>query len=89
MKLTENYRFNTRVIHEGQKPEEWEGATLPPIYQSASHVHETAENLSRTFAGKTKDHIYMRLTNPTNRVLEEKISSLEGGMGAEIGRAHV
>ena len=82
VKLTENYRFNTRVIHEGQKPEEWEGATLPPIYQSASHAHETAENLSRTFAGKTKDHIYMRLTNPTNRVLEEKISSLEGGMGA-------
>ncbi len=75
-------QFATRVIHSAQNPEGWEGATLPPIFQTAAHRHETAENLSATFGGKTTDHIYMRLTNPTNRVLEQKIAGLEGGAGA-------
>ncbi|MBA4366219.1 MAG: O-acetylhomoserine aminocarboxypropyltransferase/cysteine synthase [Desulfobacterium sp.] len=79
-----NYRFHTQVIHAAQKPAEWQGATLPPIFQTASHRHATAENLSNTFSGKTTDHIYMRLTNPTNRVLEEKLCSLEGGKGAVV-----
>ncbi len=78
------HRFHTQVIHAGQKPAEWQGATLPPIYQTASHRHATAENMSSTFSGKTTDHIYMRLTNPTNRVLEEKLCCLEGGKGAVV-----
>ena len=79
-----SYRFDTQVIHAGQSPESWEGATLPPIFQTASHQHPTAENLSQTFAGQTTDHIYMRLTNPTNRVLEDKLTLLEGGQGAIV-----
>jgi O-acetylhomoserine (thiol)-lyase len=75
-------KFHTRVIHAGQKTGEWQGATLPPIFQAASHQHLTAENLSATFAGQTTDHVYMRLTNPTNRVLEEKLVQLESGRGA-------
>jgi O-acetylhomoserine (thiol)-lyase len=78
------YRFDTQVIHAGQLPESWEGATLPPIFQTASHFHPTAENLSQTFAGQTTDHIYMRLSNPTNRVLENKLTLLEGGQGAIV-----
>jgi hypothetical protein len=46
-----NYRFHTRVIHAAQSSENWQGATLPPIFQTASHLHPTAENLSQTFAG--------------------------------------
>ncbi|HSH12441.1 MAG TPA: aminotransferase class I/II-fold pyridoxal phosphate-dependent enzyme [Desulfurivibrionaceae bacterium] len=76
--------FSSRVVHEGMTPEEWQGATLPPICQSAAHRHETAENLSQTFGGKTTDHIYMRLTNPTNRVLEKKLAALSGGAGAVV-----
>lgn len=79
-----SYRFHTQVIHAGQSPQEWLGATLPPIFQTASHLHPTAESLSQTFAGLTTDHIYMRLTNPTNRILEEKLSILEGGQGAVV-----
>ena len=84
MTQKKKYRFDTRVIHASQSPADWQGATLPPIYQTASHLHETADNLSRTFAGKTSDHIYMRLTNPTNRVLEEKLAELDGGRGAVV-----
>lgn len=79
-----SYRFHTRVIHAAQSPESWQGATLAPIFQTASHVHPTAENLSQTFDGRTTDHIYMRLTNPTNRILEEKLTVLEGGQGAVV-----
>jgi O-acetylhomoserine (thiol)-lyase len=78
------YRFHTQVIHAAQSPEDWSGATLAPIFQTASHMHPTAENLSETFAGKRTDHIYMRLTNPTNRILEEKLAALEGGQGAVV-----
>jgi O-acetylhomoserine (thiol)-lyase len=77
-------RFHTRVIHAAQSPEDWQGATLPPIFQTASHRHITADNLSQTFAGKKADHIYMRLTNPTNRILEEKMTALESGRGAVV-----
>ncbi|MBW2053807.1 MAG: O-acetylhomoserine aminocarboxypropyltransferase/cysteine synthase [Deltaproteobacteria bacterium] len=77
-------RFHTQVIHAAQRPQDWQGSTLPPIFQTASHVHQTAEGLSQTFAGQTTDHIYMRLTNPTNRILEEKLSILEGGQATVI-----
>ncbi|MCF6248005.1 MAG: aminotransferase class I/II-fold pyridoxal phosphate-dependent enzyme [Desulfobacula sp.] len=76
------YHFETRAIHEGLKGSEWEGATLPPIFQTAAHHHETADSLSQTFAGQTQDHIYMRLSNPTNRFLEQKLASLESGAAA-------
>jgi O-acetylhomoserine (thiol)-lyase len=84
MALKKDQHFNTRVIHAGQSPDKWEGSTLPPIFQTAAHAHPTAENLSQTFGGKTTDHIYMRLTNPTNRVLEQKMAALEGGRGSVV-----
>ena len=84
MTKSSNLDFRTQVIHAGSDPENWSGATLPPIFQSASHAHPTAENLSQTFSGKTTDHIYMRLTNPTNKVLEQKLTTLEGGKGAVV-----
>ncbi len=84
MKKDKNYGFHTKIIHQAQSPENWEGATQAPIFQTASHLHPTAENLSQTFSGKKNDHIYMRLTNPTNRTLEEKLTALEGGLGAVV-----
>jgi len=79
-----DYKFHTKVIHSAQNSEEWQGATLPPIFQTASHRHPTAEGLSDSFAGKKVEHIYSRLTNPTNKVLENKLTALEGGKGAVV-----
>ncbi len=84
MNLKHNYRFDTQVIHAAQSPQDWQGATLPPIFQTAAHWHPTAESLSESFAGLTIDPIYMRMTNPTNRILEEKLTLLEGGQGAVV-----
>lgn len=74
--------FETNAIHEGVKDPAWKGATLPPIFQTAAHYHETADSLSQAFSGQSQDHIYMRLTNPTNRFLEHKLAALETGASA-------
>lgn len=79
-----SYHFETRAIHEGLKETSFHGATLPPIFQTAAHIHESADSLSQTFAGKTDDHIYMRLSNPTSRFLEKKLASLESGVAAVV-----
>ena len=79
-----NWKFQTKVIHAAQDSEAWQGATLPPIFQTASHRHPTAEGLSDTFSGKKTDHIYARLSNPTNNVLENKLTILEAGEGAVV-----
>ncbi len=78
----QTYHFETKAIHSGLKNDSWEGATLPPIFQNAAHIHQSADNLSQTFAGQTQDHIYMRLSNPTNRFMEQKLAILESGKGA-------
>lgn len=82
--MNQPLHFDTRAIHEGIKNHDWEGATLPPIFQTAAHFHSTAADLGRTFSGERPDHIYMRLTNPTNRFLEERLASLESGRAAVV-----
>jgi O-acetylhomoserine (thiol)-lyase len=84
MSSTEGYDFDTLVVHAGQEPSRWDGATRAPIVQSASHAHEGAESLSRCFAGQSAEHVYMRLSNPTNRVLEEKLRILDSAAGALV-----
>lgn len=84
MSKNNDFHFETKAIHSGLKDTAWEGATLPPIFQTAAHYHESAENLSKTFAGQTPDHIYMRLSNPTSRFLEQKLAILESGAGAVV-----
>lgn len=82
MEKEREYAFETLAIHGAITPDEWEGSTLPPLYQSASHWHRTAKGLSDAFSGVSQDFIYMRLKNPTNSVLEQKLAILEGGRGA-------
>ncbi|MDP6439001.1 MAG: O-acetylhomoserine aminocarboxypropyltransferase/cysteine synthase [Candidatus Brocadiia bacterium] len=84
MGRSDEWKFDTRVIHSGQTPEMWQGASLPPIYQTASHRYDTAQELSDVFAEKAPGYIYARVGNPTNDVLERKLADLEGGPGALV-----
>jgi len=79
-----HWKFDTQVIHAAQTPEQWQSATLAPIYQSAAHRFETAEELADVFTGRKTGFIYQRLHNPTNRVLEKRLSQLEGGLDAVV-----
>lgn len=84
MSNTGKWKFDTRVIHGAQTPEQWKGATHVPIFQTASHRFETAEELSEVFAGKKAGFIYQRLGNPTNETLEKRIALLEDGLNAIV-----
>jgi O-acetylhomoserine (thiol)-lyase len=78
----EQPRFDTRSVHAGQQPDESTGARAPPIYQTTSYVFEDTEHAAELFALEQPGNIYSRIMNPTNATLEERLASLEGGVGA-------
>ena len=77
-----SYRFDTRAIHAGARPDATTGARATPIYQTTSFVFDDVEHAASLFNLQTFGYIYSRLTNPTVSVLEERIANLEGGRGA-------
>ena len=74
--------FDTLTLHAGQAPDPATGARATPIYQSASFVFPDTDHAVGLFNIERAGHVYSRLSNPTNAVLEERISALEGGVGA-------
>jgi O-acetylhomoserine (thiol)-lyase len=74
--------FATRSLHAGQEPDPVTGARAPPIYQTTSYVFDDAEDAAKQFALEKEGHIYSRLMNPTVGMLQERLASLEGGIGA-------
>jgi O-acetylhomoserine (thiol)-lyase len=79
---TNNWNFETRQIHAGQTPDPTTGARALPIYQTTSYVFADAQQAADRFALRELGPIYTRLTNPTQEVVENRIASLEGGVGA-------
>ena len=80
--VTNEHRFETRSLHAGQEPDPETGARAPPLYQTTSFVFDDADHAARLFALEEGGNIYSRIMNPTNAVLEERLASLEGGVGA-------
>ncbi|KTG08006.1 O-acetyl-L-homoserine sulfhydrolase, partial [Haloprofundus marisrubri] len=74
--------FRTRSLHAGQDPDPATGARAPPLYQTTSYVFDDADDAAAQFALEKPGHIYSRLMNPTNEMLQERLASLEGGVGA-------
>ena len=81
--MSDDYDLATTALHVGQEePDPATGARAPPIYQTTSYVFEDAEDAAAQFALEKPGHIYSRLMNPTNAMLEERLAALEGGVGA-------
>ncbi|MBD8059388.1 bifunctional o-acetylhomoserine/o-acetylserine sulfhydrylase [Cellulomonas sp. JH27-2] len=78
----DSWNFETRQIHAGQEPDPATGARALPIYQTTSFVFPDAETAAKRFALQELGPIYTRITNPTQEVVENRIASLEGGVGA-------
>jgi O-acetylhomoserine (thiol)-lyase len=76
------YGFSTRAIHAGQAPDPETGARAMPIYATTSFVFEDAQTAADLFALQTYGNIYTRIGNPTTAAFEERVASLEGGLGA-------
>jgi len=74
--------FDTLTLHAGGRPDPTTGARATPIYQSASFVFPDSDFAAGLFNIERAGHVYSRLSNPTNAVLEERIAALDGGIGA-------
>ena len=74
--------FTTRQLHAGQQPDPTTGSRAVPIYQTTSYQFKSTEHAANLFALKEFGNIYTRIMNPTSDVLEQRIASLEGGVGA-------
>lgn len=82
--MTEEHRFGfrTRALHAGGTPDASTGARAVPIYQTTSFVFDDATDAGNLFALQKYGNIYSRIGNPTVAALEERLASLEGGIGA-------
>ncbi|MDR1831120.1 MAG: O-acetylhomoserine aminocarboxypropyltransferase/cysteine synthase [Fusobacteriaceae bacterium] len=76
------YKFETLQLHAGQVPDPATTARAVPIYQTSSYVFHNTTHAANLFGLKELGYIYTRIGNPTNDVLEQRITALEGGVGA-------
>ena len=76
------YNFDTLALHAGQVPDESFGARATPIYLTTSFVFKDSDQAAALFNMERGGHVYSRISNPTNAVLEERIAALEGGVGS-------
>lgn len=76
------FGFDTLAIHAGARPDPETGARAVPIYATTSFVFEDAQQAADLFALQTYGNIYSRIGNPTVAVFEERVATLEGGLGA-------
>jgi O-acetylhomoserine (thiol)-lyase len=76
------FGFDTRAVHAGQRVDPVTGARAVPIHQTAAYVFEDSEHAADLFDLNRFGNIYTRIMNPTTAVFEERMASLEGGVGA-------
>lgn len=74
--------FNTSLLHGKNTAQYADGATLVPVFQSNAFCCQTMEDLERVFSHKKPGFAYSRIGNPTVAAFEQRISELEGGIGA-------
>ena len=74
--------FDTLSLHAGAAPDPATGARAVPIHLSTSFVFESSDHAASLFNLERAGHVYSRISNPTNAVLEQRVSALEDGIGA-------
>ena len=74
--------FDTLALHAGATPDPATGARAVPIHLTTSFVFESSDQAAALFNLERAGHVYSRISNPTNAVLEQRMAALEGGIGA-------
>jgi len=82
MAASRSLQFDTLSLHAGQRPDPVTGARATPIYFTTSFVFRDADHAAALFDMERGGHVYSRISNPTNAVLEERMAALEGGVAA-------
>ena len=80
--MNDAWSFETRQIHAGQAPDSQTNARALPIYQTTSYTFDSTDHAADLFALKEFGNIYTRIMNPTTAAVEDRLASLEGGVGA-------
>ena len=75
-------KFDTKLIHAGYSSDSNQHSVAVPVYATASYEIVTPERGDRLRSGAELGDLYSRLSNPTNSVLEARVASLDGGVGA-------
>ncbi|MCU1468500.1 MAG: O-acetylhomoserine sulfhydrylase [Actinomycetia bacterium] len=78
----QNWGLETRLVHAGADPDPATGARVTPIYQTSSFVFRDTEHAAALFGLQELGMIYTRIMNPTQDAFEQRMASLEGGVGA-------
>ena len=76
------YGFETRMVHAGYNGEAATHSAVPPLYMTNAYTFDNTAHAASLFELKEPGNIYTRLQNPTNAFLEDKMTSLDGGVGA-------
>ena len=74
--------FDTLALHAGASPDPATGARAVPIHLTTSFVFESSDHAASLFNLERPGHVYSRISNPTNAVLEQRVAALEGGVGS-------
>src|SRR3989442_5291123 len=82
MAAPRSLQFDTLSLHAGQRPDPVTGARATPIYFTTSFVFRDADHAAALFNMERGGHVYSRISNPTNAVLEERGAALESGVRA-------
>ena len=77
-------KFETNALHAGHDVTKTAGTRAVPIYQTSSYVFNNSEHAANVFSLAEPGFIYTRLNNPTNDILEQRLATLEGGIGAVV-----
>jgi O-acetylhomoserine (thiol)-lyase len=80
----QNLKQASKAIHIGHNPSNTQTSRSVPIYQTSSYVFNNTDQAADLFSLKESGYIYSRLNNPTNDILEQRLASLEGGIGSVV-----
>ncbi len=80
--MTHRYQDETLAVHAGYQPDPTTKAVAVPIYQTTSYAFDNTQHGADLFDLKVQGNIYTRIMNPTTAVLEQRLTALEGGIGA-------
>jgi len=80
--MSDSWGFETKQVHAGASPDPTTGARAVPIYQTTSFVFRDTAHAAALFGLEELGFIYTRIMNPTQAVFEDRVTALEGGVGA-------
>ncbi|MGZ4558928.1 MAG: bifunctional o-acetylhomoserine/o-acetylserine sulfhydrylase [Mycobacteriaceae bacterium] len=79
---TSIWSFETKQVHAGAQSDPTTGARALPIYQTTAYAFRDTDHAAALFGLAEPGNIYTRIMNPTQDAVEQRITALEGGVGA-------